>query len=723
MSTLVRFGCPLCSGICRVIIKQNSTIIYDSQLDISNPADAGTIDIEILFSETMKTEDLPIVSFGKKAPYSQHIFENGSWSKTNYEDDTWSGSFEIPEGKYSEYDGLNTITIYAEDCGGNQIDKDENSSNGYQPGEDQEHSFWIRPFNVLIDPPTAHIKENDFEIHEVIITNIYIEEETFEIEKDESFHPDDEPDDWTVGEIKVGNESGNTVTLLPGETTRGNPEKEVTFKVTNNEAKWPIDLYIEVKALNWNISKFPENLIATDEGWFKDHPDETYDVSSPDYPTDWKYDSKSDIGILFTGWGEGLGHLLGRYDVATCVVKPDLTILNEPGRSLSDLKILLIGSGGLAGFDSSETFKQQLADYVNNGGTLIVFTQQHGYEFSALPVPPEETISGFGWSEDQACSGKAVYIDTDHVMFSGQDSAILDVNVDGYFSRWPENATVLLRRTKNALPAMIEYDCEQGKVIISTLYSDWIYGHQQLTRAERSLVRDLISWAKDPDKEIPEYEPGDLVEEQLSVTNNQLNTQTAATARIDIIEPDREILDVQDIPISLAPGESTTILFDYQSPVTDCPLGIWWADYSLLDYIGDEIQPRMEGERFAVRQDIVVGEYDLGDFQIWATTPSEEVARGSMVTYTIYIINNTDQDFEDGNIGIFAHEDGGAWWRYKGVIHDIDIPAYSQVSYSYSTQLNYSTSMYFGLFSEGSDYDTWFLEHSIARCEKGVWVY
>ncbi|HDL64120.1 MAG TPA: 6-bladed beta-propeller, partial [Proteobacteria bacterium] len=566
--------------------------------------------------------------------------------------------------------------------------------------------FEVVSFKVTVNPPTMSIEQGETGTHTITIENKYIEPENFSINID----PDGTPD-WMVSQASQSN-----ITVGAGGVG------EVTFEVTNNGAAENISILIEVTATTWGITKTPENLAASANGHIQDHPDDTSDISDPSYPTVWKYDSKSNIGILFTGWGEGLGHLLGRYDVATCIVKSDLTILNEPGRSMDDLRILLIGSAGLVGFESSETFKQKLADYVNNGGTLIVFTQQHGYEFSALPVPEGDTLSGFGWSEDQACSRKAVYIDTDHVMFSGQTSAILDVNVDGYFSRWPENATVLLRRTKNSLPAMLEYDYGQGKVVVSTLYSDWTYGHQQLTRAEHSLVRDLISWAKDPDKEIPEYEPGDLVDGELLAINSQMNTQTAATVRIDIIEPDRDILDVQEIPLSLAPGESTTVLFDYQSPVTDCPLGIWWADYSLLNDIGDAIQPRMEGERFAVRQDIVVGGYNLGDFQIWATTPSEEVARGSMVTYTIYIINNTDQDFEDGNIGIFAHEDGGDWWRYEGVIHDIAIPAHSQASYSYSTQLNYSTSMYFYLFPPGADY-TDNTHGSILSCQKGIWVF
>lgn len=70
----------------KVVITQDSTTIYDSQTRVSNPAGIGTISIEIIFNETMKTEGLPvsIARFGKTSPYTQHIFGNGSWSKTTY---------------------------------------------------------------------------------------------------------------------------------------------------------------------------------------------------------------------------------------------------------------------------------------------------------------------------------------------------------------------------------------------------------------------------------------------------------------------------------------------------------------------------------------------------------------------------------------------------------------------------------------------------------------
>ena len=95
-----------------------------------------------------------------------------------------------------------------------------------------------------------------------------------------------------------------------------------------------------------------------------------------------------------------------------------------------------------------------------------------------------KTITGYGWTEDQSCFTNAVYIDTYHQIFSGQNRSTPNLNVDGYFTSYPSNSTVLLRRTANGQPSMIMYDYGLGKVIISSLYSDWGYAHSQATQDE-----------------------------------------------------------------------------------------------------------------------------------------------------------------------------------------------------------------------------------------------
>ena len=99
--------------------------------------------------------------------------------------------------------------------------------------------------------------------------------------------------------------------------------------------------------------------------------------------------------------------------------------------------------------ENSGFFKAALEEFAKAGGTLIVFAQQHGYEFSILPVPQEtdgsyKQINGYGWTEDQACFANAAYIDTWHPMLAGQTRSNPTLNVDGYFTIYPSAATVLL---------------------------------------------------------------------------------------------------------------------------------------------------------------------------------------------------------------------------------------------------------------------------------------
>lgn len=48
-------------------------------------------------------------------------------------------------------------------------------------------------------------------------------------------------------------------------------------------------------------------------------------------------------------------------------------------------KILILPTGSLAGLETSEILKTNLSEFVKQGGILVVFTQQQGYEFSVLP--------------------------------------------------------------------------------------------------------------------------------------------------------------------------------------------------------------------------------------------------------------------------------------------------------------------------------------------------
>ncbi|MBU1000684.1 hypothetical protein KKE78_04810, partial [Patescibacteria group bacterium] len=157
-----------------------------------------------------------------------------------------------------------------------------------------------------------------------------------------------------------------------------------------------------------------------------DKPDDNHDVSTSKIASNSTFNPEApEVAVLFKGFPLDTQKLLASFNEPVSFI--DIGLLPD---LVNDYPILIIPTGGLYGLDSLISFKSNLERYVKNGGTLIVFSQQHGYEYSALPGG---NIGGYGWIEDQSCQHRSLYIDTYHPVLSGQDSVTLDVVVDGYF--------------------------------------------------------------------------------------------------------------------------------------------------------------------------------------------------------------------------------------------------------------------------------------------------
>jgi parallel beta-helix repeat protein len=216
-----------------------------------------------------------------------------------------------------------------------------------------------------------------------------------------------------------------------------------------------------------------------------DKPDDSYDVSTVSLVEGDTLYKSADVGVLSNGFAPFLLDRLAELGEAGTRIDVSL-------QGIEDYPVLVVPSGGLSGLDSSGSFKSSLEKFVGNGGTLIVFSQQHGYEYQALPGG---TLNGYGWLEDESCHLASAAISTYHPIFSGQTSAVLNVNVDGFFTSYPQNSTILLSRTKNWMPVMIMYKYGKGTVIATTLYSDMASALSQSAADEKILMRDLIRWA------------------------------------------------------------------------------------------------------------------------------------------------------------------------------------------------------------------------------------
>ncbi|MEK7275510.1 MAG: hypothetical protein AAB110_09650, partial [Candidatus Desantisbacteria bacterium] len=321
-------------------------------------------------------------------------------------------------------------------------------------------------------------------------------------------------------------------------------------------------------------------------------PDDTVDISTYIdgiilHPTGY-----AKTAILQSGFYPWIGVLLEKFKQPYAIHDDSL-----PEDVVRDHPVLIIPSGGFFGLEGSSIFKGKLDAYVKNGGTIICFTQERGYEFSALPGG--SSIMGYGWAEDLACWRGGAYIDNYHPIFSSQDSSAIDINVDGYFTQWPDNATILLRRSKNQMPTMIMYPYGKGRVIASTIYSDWGLINNQIAEDELNLIRDLIVWAENPTENIPELPPGSSTTISIPICNDS-NT-IAHKVKITVFDPDRNspVVYTPSLTTPLSPNEMTTAGINYTAA---SKLGIYSINYTLQDINGNPVQSELKAGKVSVSQ-------------------------------------------------------------------------------------------------------------------------
>lgn len=444
-----------------------------------------------------------------------------------------------------------------------------------------------------------------------------------------------------------------------------------------------------------------------------DHPDEG-PIVDPQYPSPWYLNSKSEIGILLSGFYDGVGHLLGRYKINTCLLKPEnMRVLGEPQRTIDSLSVLIIPSGGLSGLENFPHIKQALEHFVNHGGTIICFTQQYGYDMQLLPSAPH----AFGWREDQSCwQGSGYFSDWD-IFLSGQDSVIIDAHLDGFCIDVPTGSKIVMKRRISGMTELFHYPQGAGHILICGLYTDWAYGQSQWCLDEVTLVRDIVTWALDASQSISTHYAGEAIDLDIPVRYRQNEDTTLSNrAIVQVYMPDRDSLHTHEFVLSppLSPGGYTFLTIEnYTAPQF---LGIYPITYSLYrDSL--LLQDEMLGQRFAVRTDIPVGEYMLGDYSIVATTEAERVIRGDTLLFHLYLNNYTATPFT-GKI-IMGQSIG---WFLVDSILNVDIPADSFTMFSWFRVMDQTSRFSFGLYEPADSVYHSHLLNAIARCERGVYV-
>ncbi|MFH0837450.1 MAG: RHS repeat-associated core domain-containing protein, partial [Candidatus Aenigmatarchaeota archaeon] len=449
-----------------------------------------------------------------------------------------------------------------------------------------------------------------------------------------------------------------------------------------------------------------------------DHPDDNNDLSIiyNDNPV-----VSGSAGISLTSDARIAVFMKGYYkDLGAMLVGMNKSIdLIEPTSDLGEMKkypVIIIPSGGLYGIDSSDIFKQKLEQYVSSGGVLVMFAQQRGYEFSALPGG----LSGFGWAEDQSCQGSSVRISTYHPIVSGQSSTTQNLGVDGYFTSYPNNATILLTRTKNSMPAMLLYNYGNGTVIASTIYEDWAYAHYQSSSDARNIIKNMLSWLDNRNQNISSYATGDDIKIRINVTN-YVNVP-ANKIVFELVDIDGNFILNKTIDTPTAAFGRTEVEFTTSAPSR---LGIINIHYSLMSNQYGEIEKIHNAEK------IIISKYSANTngfvyagnkiaFSI--SSNSENYAYGTNGLFTTIVWNNDDVQ---RNIMVkywFPHhywiarepEYGGDWNdRNLNLEEILNIPSHSSANFTHTLRnirifdrmwayfYDYDTEEYIGVASRG----------------------
>ncbi|MEO0293436.1 MAG: Ig-like domain-containing protein [candidate division WOR-3 bacterium] len=594
-----------------------------------------------------------------------------------------------------------------------QLDGDEDGL----PGGNYEFTFMTEEPEVLVfkDSMVAHLRDGE-SVNSKVITAGWKLKDTVECEI--QFFVNN-PGGWSV--INANNEGF----LLPPKNIHKN-----SYTVLNNNGKRPLNVLYDIRIECVNESG--EGYYWTSESHEYDHSDENQSPGVTEYPTPWIISTSTsgatlgggtgaspsglpDIGILLSGWADGYGHILGRYGISTLPVKPDLKIINHPEIDIKDsVKLLVIGSAGLAGLNTP-TFKQKLEEYVRNGGNLLVFTPRYGSELEVLPG----NVGGYGWNEDQSCFWRGAYLNKWHPIFAGQKSPVMDCNIDGYFYEVPENSEFLLCRVRNALPALFTYKYGAGTIILSSLYSDWSYGHNQCSQGELNLLRDLTTWAVNPDMEIPEFYKDSAVAVPVSIKYTANDTVRARAAIIKVYTPDRVLYDSIVIPISLERGEETEWTWSKSSIPEN--LGLWVIDYALKDENGNWIQGYNRGAVFAQKIDIPIGSiYTSRIFEMEVISDKREVLIGDTVNFQIKIKNKGEYPFP-GKLIIGVDEVEGGWKVIDSIL-GVTIPSDSEIIVEYTRSFYISSDVYFGLYQNQQVFFSRFFRNTALRRSKSVGV-
>ncbi len=285
------------------------------------------------------------------------------------------------------------------------------------------------------------------------------------------------------------------------------------------------------------------------------------------------------VAVLEAGFYGGVATLLAEMGRTFDLVP--LTF--DPLHAAEEHDVLVIPSGGLYGTSGSDALRQRLAAYVEAGGTLLVMSQARSADLAAIPVPPGETLEGFGYLEDQHCWQDSVRLGTPHQLTAAADRERLSLPVDGFLVRWPATAQVLLWRAGTGSAAALAYPVGSGQVVVTASFEDSSRGNGSGSIDGRRLFADAVSWGLDPACERTRCRADEACSASVPATLRNLTPDPADTVEWTLVAPSsEEVVARWDEPLAVAPGETLDTSAAVSLPAGGVP-GLYRLRYRLLD--------------------------------------------------------------------------------------------------------------------------------------------
>jgi len=215
-----------------------------------------------------------------------------------------------PQGTFKQASAVNNLDYGEYTC---SIEAKDNAN---EPGHDLKQSPYrwnfsiVPPIFVSVHPTWQNFtKPHESHTHYITITNKA---------KNKSFTANIE--------MRLIKASGCLfVTQYPDSTLElpPNSQKSTSFVVTSGAELIPDDNLIHKIIVSVPGIKLSAIQYANGQNIVTDHPDESYDISDPRYPTPAKIDSEAEVGVYLNGFVDGVAHLLGRFKEPVWFINED----------------------------------------------------------------------------------------------------------------------------------------------------------------------------------------------------------------------------------------------------------------------------------------------------------------------------------------------------------------------------------------------------------------